>query len=709
MRQYIDTLQDVQGNALVGATVLVQNFIGGANASIFSDNGLTPILTSTVATGADGQFSFFAADGDYNLVMSKNATIFKTQSPVTLFDGGAQLTMPDVGAVNAYATTSSALEKALRAGLRAYFNAAHSNTGASTFTYNTLAPKPIVQPGGFALAAGAINVGGIYVLEYDGANWQLLSEPGTSPSYQVIAQETAAGVVPVNLGYPPFSVDRYATNSVPGTTDMSAAFNKAVHVAMISGGEVTYGLTAPYLLAAAINCTFGSSANQWGIRIRNLCGTTIDPANQTLIAKHNAAAVFDCTGNDNITFQDLSLTTDAATFPQTGVLHARSNIAGSNSQMIRHFNSRILGKFSVACFYNYGSEDDDLFGCYFWNTNTNAGTSTRIYTGTNIKALSSAFAADPFGNAFLIRTGAQSCIDHNAFGCQDYNIAGSGTSDCVYLESTDSYKSYGGWAYSASASSNGRSLVYVDLSVSTCNFCVIDGLTGEHSGQEQANGILFSNNAQTPSHWSIRGCKLAAVTAGLAAGAAVTLDDINYFGNSCPDAGQVAIAGQLQNSTMDFGDETVVVIGTSKQNSLRGSTGLWTITTRNKDSWLDFGPTNRTIAAVVTSGGITSTGGGIVARAEIIFDGPKFTYQVLLASGSGNLAIAAGSTLTLTTPGGQPLTLADTSGATVMDITAGTTNGAQVSNTGSSLLITIQVAVGATPHSILVQGTAFVA
>jgi hypothetical protein len=88
MRQYVDTLQDVQGNALVGAQVLVQNYVGGANATIYSDNaGTMPILTSTVTTGADGQFNFFCQGGYYNLVMSKNATVFKTQSPVSIFDG----------------------------------------------------------------------------------------------------------------------------------------------------------------------------------------------------------------------------------------------------------------------------------------------------------------------------------------------------------------------------------------------------------------------------------------------------------------------------------------------------------------------------------------------------------------------------------------------------------------------------------------------
>jgi hypothetical protein len=232
MRQYIDTLQDVQGNALVGATVLVQNYIGGANASIFSDNGLTPILTSTVATGADGQFSFFAADGNYTLVMSKNATIFKTQSPVVLFDGAAQLSFTDTGAANAYAVSNSDLEKALRSGLRASFVAANTNTGASTFAYNGLAAKSIVLPGGAALTGGLITVGGIYGIEYDGTNWELKNFSFSASTiglalYPQSAAEAAASVTPVNYFYPPGVVDRYATNTSAGTTDMTSAFTIA--------------------------------------------------------------------------------------------------------------------------------------------------------------------------------------------------------------------------------------------------------------------------------------------------------------------------------------------------------------------------------------------------------------------------------------------------------------------------------------------------
>ena len=222
MRQYIDTLQDGNGNALVGATVLVQNYVGGANATIFSDNGLTPIATSTVTTGADGQFSFFAADGDYNLVMSKSGTMFKTQSPVSMFDGAAQLTVQDVGSINNLITNSSALEKALRTGLRSWIKVAYNNTGATTYSYNGLAAKPVVNAGGTALLAGQLLAGSIYQMEYNGTAWQLAAPPG--PSYYGVTTAETLGVssLPTNLTIAVGNALRYGADPTGGNDSTTA-------------------------------------------------------------------------------------------------------------------------------------------------------------------------------------------------------------------------------------------------------------------------------------------------------------------------------------------------------------------------------------------------------------------------------------------------------------------------------------------------------
>ncbi len=267
MRQYIDTLQDVQGNALVGATILVQNYLGGANASIYSDNGLTPIANSTVSTGTDGQFSFFVADGNYNLVMSKNATVFKTQSPVSIFDGAPQVTFPDTGSANAYAVTNSTLEKALRAGLRASFHAANANTGASTFQYNGLTVKNIVQAGGAALIGGMILANGIYAIEYDGASWEIKNASFPSTNGQTAA-EIAAGVTPTNFGYAELDPRRYGFTGNGVANDYPS-----IHSALLVAGEYSSArVTLPQ--NSNVVCNSGLNYNCNGI-ILDLNGSTV--------------------------------------------------------------------------------------------------------------------------------------------------------------------------------------------------------------------------------------------------------------------------------------------------------------------------------------------------------------------------------------------------------------------------------------------------
>lgn len=251
MKQYIDTAQDISGNALPQATCKVLNYPSGTNASIFSDNGLTPIGTSIVSADVTGQFSFFVADGDYTLQLFNNGTLYKTQTPVSIFDGAAQVTFADTGAANAYAIANSALEKALRAGLRASFQAVNANTGASTLAYNTLAAKPIVFPGGGALTGGVILANGIYMVEYDGASWQLRDAINAGLNYARTPQEITAGVTPTNFTFPPGDVRRYGADPT-GVADSTTAFNNA----LASNGTV-YAIQGTYLLSATLNLISG--------------------------------------------------------------------------------------------------------------------------------------------------------------------------------------------------------------------------------------------------------------------------------------------------------------------------------------------------------------------------------------------------------------------------------------------------------------------
>lgn len=100
MQKYQDVVLDRQGNVVTGASVTV--YLGGTTtkATIYSDNGIT-VAANPALTDSLGRFSFYVADGRYDLLIS------------ALF-GGVQVTQnvsdvladdPAEGAVGAHAST----------------------------------------------------------------------------------------------------------------------------------------------------------------------------------------------------------------------------------------------------------------------------------------------------------------------------------------------------------------------------------------------------------------------------------------------------------------------------------------------------------------------------------------------------------------------------------------------------------------------------
>jgi hypothetical protein len=509
-------------------------------------------------------------------------------------------------------------------------------------------------------------------------------------SYNRTAAEIAASVTPVNYGYAPGLVDRYGSNTTPGTTDMTAAWQSALaQAAVIGGAAVAYGPTGLYLVTAPLNATFTGTANQSGVIVKSVGGATQD-AGSGILAKHNGVAVFDCTGNDSIQFEDVAIKTDASTFPKTGILFARNATGGSLINRI--LNCRIQGHFSVACVYNYGSEDDIIRDTYLANYCTSAGTKVLCVTGSNVSALTSPYTTIYFGGV--------SCIDHNYFGNQYYNAAGTSTSDCIYIEASDSVKVYGGWAACCSGSVSGRSLVYVDMTNGASNFGVINGLTGEVSTVNSLYGILFSNNAYTPTGWTVDGAKLSNTTFALAAaGSFATLDNFSIRGVQVQVGNGISIPGTLQNSIIDTSISGYLTIGTSTKNRLTGDTSKFTVTTRSNDYWIDVGATNKTFAPGIVSGtnGWTSVG-AITQRAKYLLSGNIATFQIVVA-GATSIACIAGATITT-----LPIASSDIGGCQVVDVTGRTIGGAQVNGT----TITMPT-IAATADSIVITGQYFVA
>jgi len=86
MQKYQDAIQDVHGNAIPDALVTVYVYGTLTLATIYSDNGLTVVPSSTVTTDTDGQFFFYADNGRYTLSISATNFSAELKTDITLFD-----------------------------------------------------------------------------------------------------------------------------------------------------------------------------------------------------------------------------------------------------------------------------------------------------------------------------------------------------------------------------------------------------------------------------------------------------------------------------------------------------------------------------------------------------------------------------------------------------------------------------------------------
>lgn len=156
----------------------------------------------------------------------------------------------DSGSANAYVVTISfGGTFSLTTGYLVRFNAVNANTGISTLNVNGTGALSVLGQTGLALSGGEILSTGPTWVQYTGSAWQIVAT-GALPANVRTAAEIAASVIPVNYSYPPGTVDRYGTNTTPGTTDMTSAFTNAIAVNQQGGPAVTL-LATTYLITGA--------------------------------------------------------------------------------------------------------------------------------------------------------------------------------------------------------------------------------------------------------------------------------------------------------------------------------------------------------------------------------------------------------------------------------------------------------------------------
>jgi len=85
VQKYQNNILNTSGDVMPGATITVTT-LAGSSAALYSDNGVTALGSNVVTTNATGEFSFYAANGHYNLTVSGAGITTHTISDVILSD-----------------------------------------------------------------------------------------------------------------------------------------------------------------------------------------------------------------------------------------------------------------------------------------------------------------------------------------------------------------------------------------------------------------------------------------------------------------------------------------------------------------------------------------------------------------------------------------------------------------------------------------------
>lgn len=86
MQKYQNNVQTLDGRAIVGASVTVTEYPGGAPATVYNANG-SGVITQPILTNGDGEFAFYAANGRYQLqITGGGISVAQSITDVILFD-----------------------------------------------------------------------------------------------------------------------------------------------------------------------------------------------------------------------------------------------------------------------------------------------------------------------------------------------------------------------------------------------------------------------------------------------------------------------------------------------------------------------------------------------------------------------------------------------------------------------------------------------
>lgn len=201
----------------------------------------------------------------------------------------------DTGSANTYAITPSPAITAYTTGQIFSFKATNANTTASTLNVSSLGVKNIFKRGSLALVANDIIVGQIVQVEYDGTQFQMLSQLGNAKISQIGTEIYAADSV---------GTDAYAITLVPAITAYTTGLVVNFKAGTANTGNATLainGLAAKNILNK-FNQTLNNNDILAGQIVKVIYDSTADNFQmQSNIANSPTGLIFSSTNQNNVT------------------------------------------------------------------------------------------------------------------------------------------------------------------------------------------------------------------------------------------------------------------------------------------------------------------------------------------------------------------------------------------------------------------------
>ncbi len=196
---------------------------------------------------------------------------FASGDPTIMLTDGSRTYVADTGAANAYAITLVPAITAYKTGQVFSFKAANANTTASTLAVNGLTATSIKKNSASALIANDILAGQLVMVEYDGTNFQMLSQVGNAqvtPKFGGTGADGAltvtSGTTTIDLGSAAVVTKNYTSISITGTGSI-AFINPAAGgtlIRLLSQGNVTLTSSAtPMIDASGMGAASATTAN----------------------------------------------------------------------------------------------------------------------------------------------------------------------------------------------------------------------------------------------------------------------------------------------------------------------------------------------------------------------------------------------------------------------------------------------------------------